>query len=420
MLISREEFYEGLDNNKYLGIYDFEYELMDLDRYVGELDYNEFLNEKFLKQSTYEFIKIPSDEYMFYWDSLGCFENIESIEEYKKQYKEYKKYEYNRDKYQKYCEKNNMEFRIEEYVEYLKNIDYEMKDEIDSEYTQTIMLISKNDSDLISVIHAKLENCDFKDESAIYYFLNFAKIIFELKYDECVDFACIVYKLIYNESPFSSKDLSSSQQEVFYKARDFLNIIEDFDQNKYKLLFEFLAKNIKPKSFKKKSVMFTENQITKINSIEDKGFSENLRFVVDNYFQDIEKRKQKNSYFNDSQMNKIISSIVVAFAMKIGLYGNIDEKNDNSISEIKKEKFLDLMEEFRKNILYILRDAEVIYNKFSHEEQSPEEKAKMSLGVLKKIVKSEVKTNYEISKWNESIEQLDEIFELGLIDNATN
>lgn len=98
--------------------------------------------------------------------------------------------------------------------------------------------------------------------------------------------------------------------------------------------------------------MFTENQIEKINSIDGKGFSENLRFVVDSYF-----KKEKKS-FDTSQLQKIVASIIVVFSIKVGLYTkNVNKGKNKQIQENEKEKFWELIEEFKETILYILKDA---------------------------------------------------------------
>ncbi|MCL2116198.1 MAG: hypothetical protein FWH29_08255 [Methanobrevibacter sp.] len=395
MLITKEEYYEGIANEKYLlpSLELWAY-LSALEDNILQLDYDEFITEKFLKQSNYEFVMLPDLEVMFSFE-YGI--DDMSLKEYKKYYKEY--------------QEENAELEGEN--EILEN------GENSIENREVVFLRQKNDKELDLVFDADLNKYYFKTEQKIHSFMEVAKIFFNLKYEECIDFACIIYKLIYNESPFAmkNKDLTSNQQEVFFKAKDFLNIVENFDQDKYKLLFEFLAKYIRPPSFKKKSVMFTENQIANINSIDGKGFSENLRFVVDRYFNDF----KKENYTDKIQLNEIVSSIIVAFSTKVGLYTkNINEGKNKHISKNEKEKFWDVMETSRETILYILKDTVMAYNKSNLEKLSSEEKTRISFGTLRKIAKSNTKSNNEILMWNNSLEQLDKIFGLGLIASVAN
>ncbi|MDR0912610.1 MAG: hypothetical protein LBM96_08455 [Methanobrevibacter sp.] len=102
------------------------------------------------------------------------------------------------------------------------------------------------------------------------------------------NFIYVAYAISKNNTDY----LSKSEYETYRKSNDFLNSLnnmEDMDNIfRYKVLLDFIKTNsIVYVPLEKKSVMLSKSQIDKIDQLEGKGFSEKIRVLVDEYFNEM-------------------------------------------------------------------------------------------------------------------------------------
>ena len=397
MLISRDDFYNNLKNNKYtcliprFGAYMIEY-----------IDFNKDLES----QTSYDAVYINQKEREYFSDFFSKNKILDDLERLKNEMLEY-----------------------------------------DDNHRVLCILATKNDDDLFYSgtekkeflwTHLKSEIDPEHDYSFILEDVLFlGKVLYSLNEKELVDFGLITNNLYYNltilrlqrtnedkthdihglcdvcEIISEKFPLNNHQKEIFEKMNDLLDTMVEVDPeivDKHfidKTLLNHLAKTIQPIRFIKKSAMFSQKQIDQINSIGSEGFSHNLRIIVDSYFSQYKKQ------INIGRRNKEISIEIVKFSKESGIYKNITNTSD--ISEDDKNEFWDLIATNKAKILSILKDADTLRYNSDNKKRSEEDKIKIYLGNFKLIAEKQTRTVKEVWIWNSNVRSINRVYGLNII-----